>query len=110
MIIQDIYPAGESSSGGDVLRGSCLARELSGGGDVLRGSCPAGESSSGGDVLRGSRPPGESSSGESSCGGVVRWESSRGSCPPGEWSYNQYNDPKTTVETVMAQCGLAMAL
>ena len=48
-----------------------------------------GESSSSGDVLRGSRPPGESSSrgvvlrGESSCRGVVRWESSPGELSSG---------------------------
>ena len=45
MIIQDIYPAGESSSGGDVLGGDVL------GGVVLQGSCPAGR-----------RPPGDNMS------------------------------------------------
>ena len=89
MIIQGIYPAGESSSGGDVLRGSCPAGETSSGGVVLRGSRPPGEtylrgrhppeeSSPGGVVLRGSRP-----AGESSCGGVVRWESSPGELSSG---------------------------
>ena len=54
MIIQDIYPAGESSSRGVVLRGSRPPGESSSGGVVLRRSCPPGESSSGGVVLRGS--------------------------------------------------------
>ena len=63
---------GHLSCEGVVLRGSCPVGESSSGGDVLRGSHPPGEV-----VLQGSRPAGETSvRWESSCGGVVRWESS----------------------------------
>ena len=71
MIIQDIYPAGELSSGGVILLGGGGG---GGRGDVLRGSRPPGETSAGGVVLRGRHPPGESSSGR-----VVL----RGSCQVG---------------------------
>ena len=64
-------PAGETSSGGVVLRGRRPP-----------GSRPTGDSSSGGDVLRGSRPKGESSQ----RGRRPPTESSVGSCPRGTLS------------------------
>ena len=80
------HPLGESSSGGDVLRGVVLQ------GVVLRGSRPPGETSSGGVVLRGSRPAGSCQVGVVP-GGVVL----RGSCPrtilytPKQTNYNAIN-------------------
>ena len=97
IIIQDIYPAGESSSGGDVLRGSCPAGETSSGGVVLRGRRLPGELSCGGVVLRGRRPPGETSS-----GGVVL----RGSCQVGVIPGGVVLEPKIWYEKLeRSPCG-----